>query len=210
MWQTVSDVEAWLVSQGVASNVAAQEAPALLRYGSPDEVSRLNGSGWIDRYLVRSDRPTASGGGIGGDLDLDENGIIDLGWILVDAQAGDPGYVRASDLAAFDFANDAQRAVSVNVGGQSAADVFRAVSREIAFGGGMPTAPGRTVAAPNTGSGPAYATAVSGSMLSPQSASPSLVPGPRATAAAGGLVLPAGLSPMVLVAAAAAFFFLKK
>lgn len=83
----------YLVSNGVDPNVAAEEASDLVRYGSVAEVERLNGSGWMDRLLTRSNRATASAGGVGGDADLDEDGSIDDGWFLFES---DPGEYRLS------------------------------------------------------------------------------------------------------------------
>ena len=119
---TASEIAAELIRQGVDPSVANQESGYLAStYGAIP-------AGAVQDYLKRStnlvdnwDRPTASAGGVGGDIDLDGDGVVDRGWNLVDSpDTGNPGWVQTADVGKL------SGNVVFNVGGQQASDVVKA------------------------------------------------------------------------------------
>lgn len=112
---TIDEVTALLQSKGVGADVIAQEADSLTRYQNEAEIIRLNGPDWFSRMVTRSTRATASGGGVGGDMDLDEDGAFDPGWFM-------SGYTDDN----IRFTRDPAGALA-NVGGLNARDLNTAV-----------------------------------------------------------------------------------
>jgi hypothetical protein len=102
---TTAEVAAYLRAAGLvggdAESIIAQEAGYIASaYADPDEDWRAVADLALARYAERSFRPTASAGGTGGDLDLDENSQIDPGWVLWDADPADPKWVQQATIDA--------------------------------------------------------------------------------------------------------------
>lgn len=192
---------------------------------NPEDVETVKQL-YREQYQLRA-RRTASAGGTGGDADLDGDSIIDVGWLLVDAQPGDPRLIRAGDVGNFDFSGVAHPS-NIDVGGVPVRTLFGALGSPVTAAAGAatvstsatqrapyaaPQAPGGATSTPNTVRGPSYALAVAGTPANPQSSYPALVPGPASTAAAGGGgIFPAiaGGSSLGLLAIAALVWYLWK